>query len=776
MKGARARECFDAEWSFHLGEVAGGERPETDGAGWRRLDLPHDWSIEAEFRRELASSTGYLPGGIGWYRKSFAVRREKQGRRFMVEFDGVYRNSRVWLNGNLLGERPYGYSSFHYDLSGHLVYGGDNVLAVRVEREEAADCRWYPGSGIYRHVWLTETGPVHVAPWGVFVTTPRVTSEKAAVRVKTRIANAAPDGAEIELATSIIGPSGAELAKTSARRRLGPGEEAEFEQETEIARPSLWSAETPVLYRAVTAVISGGRPADDCETVFGIRTIAFEPDRGFLLNGVPTKMRGVCVHHDAGGLGAAVPDRVLERRIANLKALGCNAIRTSHNPMAPEFYDICDRLGLLVMDESFDEWSGGKNKWVVGWTKGEAGRFGYDRHFKEWGVRDVSDMVRRDRNHPCVVLWSVGNEIDYAGDPFTHELNDNHDPALPPASDLVRDAKPLIAAVKGLDTTRPVTVALANVRVSNAVGLADLFDVVGYNYQEKMYEADHSRYPKRVIVGSENGHGLAEWLAVKDSPYVCSQFLWTGIDYLGESHAYPSRGFASGLLDTCGFLKPRGCFREALWLDKPVLHLFACRPGEGRGPDGKREEQHAHWNWEGDARASIPVVAYSNCAQVELFVNGASLGARSPEDGMFRWDVPYQAGELVGVGRNGADGVKAVLATAGDPVGIEAVSDRPSLEAGGIAHVEIYLADDGGRRIAHADRAIEVSVAGAGALISFDNGDQSDMTPMKSGKRSTFRGRALAIVEAGRVKGELTLDVSGSGLKRASVRLKIAGK
>jgi beta-galactosidase len=761
----RVRSNFDAGWTFYKGDAKGAENAAYDDADWRKLDLPHDWSIEGPYSASNASGTGFLPGGIGWYRKAFQLPEAQRGHKVFIEFDGVYRDSDVWINGRHLGHRPYGYSSFEYDLTPYVNFGAQpNVVAVRVDHSEAADSRWYTGSGIYRHVWLTATEPVHVAHWGAYVYTPLVREADALVSVETRVVNESKAAAAVRLVTSIEEAGGREVASAAGERQLAPGETGTFAQQVVTPNPKLWSHEAPYLYTAVTRVYAGGKLSDEYRTVFGIRTIRFDPDKGFFLNGKPEKLKGVCLHHDLGALGAAFSEAALHRRLVLLKEIGVNAIRASHNPMAPEEYDLCDRLGLLVMDEAFDEWTAGKKKWIAGWNAGTPGKDGYHEAFAEWGERDLEDMVLRDRNHPSIVLWSIGNEIDYPGDPFGHPLGRyGLKPGMLPAIDLPAVARRLIATIKRLDGTRPVTQALADSVASNATGLASLLDVAGYNYLEQHYTEDHERYPGRIILGSENSHSPAAWRAVAANDYVAGQFLWTGVDYLGESRAYPSRGSTAGLLDFCGFRKPESYLRQALWSDRPMIYAAA---------QDARKRVVEHWNWAGDERKAIPVEVYTNCDAAELYLNGKSLGEKKVADRLdpvLRWEVPNEPGTVLALGkRGGAEAARFQLATAGPAERIALSFNRTELRAsaGDLESVEIYLADAAGRKVYGPDRGISVEVSGAGQLAALDSGDARDVTPVQSAQRNTWQGRALALVRAGG-PGKITVRVSGAGLKPA---------
>ena len=767
----RERRNIDFDWRFHLGDMPAASAPEFADTSWRLVDVPHDFSAEGEFSRTNASGTAFLPGGIAWYRKAIALPADWKDKLVSIEFDGVSMNSEVWLNGHLLGKRPYAYSTFSYPLTPHL-RAGTNIIAVRVDHSQIADSRWYTGSGIYRHVWLDATDKLHVGRHGLRVTTPEVTTQRARVAIETRVQNETAAGTEAELLTELVGPDGKAVQEVSSKETLPPGGERVFTQSADVKSPKLWSPATPALYRVVTTLRTAGGTRDRLETPFGIRSIEFDAAKGFFLNGQPTKFKGICLHHDGGVVGAAVPDKVLERRLRLAKDAGCNAVRTSHNPMAPEFYDFCDRLGLMVMDEAFDEWTGAKNKWIQGRNIGTPSRHGYAEYFNEWAEADLREMVLRDRNHPCIILWSIGNEIDYPNDPFSHPADGKaYNPQKPSAEILAQTAPRLLKVVRECDTSRPVTAALANLRASNATGLAGLLDVVGYNYQIEQYAKDFAAFPARKFVGSENGFGM-EYVEICKNPRVAGQFLWVGFDFLGEAGAWPSRGSMSGMFDTCGFLKPRGALRVALWSEKPVVFL-GVRSARG-GPRGARGGAMVenHWNWQDDPRPELPVDAYANCETVELFLNGQSLGRKSAAEAtncVFSWRVPFKAGELRAVGTTAGRAVEQRLVTAGAPARIDLVADRTQLAADGhdAAHVEVRLVDAHGVLVPNGDLLCTAEVSGPGRLLGLDNGDQRDLTALSSSSRRTRQGRALALVQTGRKAGTVELSVSAPGLPKA---------
>ncbi|MDR3701746.1 MAG: glycoside hydrolase family 2 TIM barrel-domain containing protein [Candidatus Sulfopaludibacter sp.] len=792
---ARERQLFDQGWRFHLGDVREGQTAAVSDRSWREVDLPHDWSIEGPFSAENASGTGYLPGGVAWYRKTFQAPATMRGMKVSIRFDGVYRDSTVWINGALLGSRPYGYSSFEYDLTPHLRLGGANLLAVRVDRSAVADSRFYTGSGIYRHVWLNVTGPVRIAPWGVYVTTPVAVEKEALVSVETRVLSEGETEGPVTVATAILNERGEEIAATRTEEPMAARHERLFAHQVAVPRPELWSPEHPGLYTAVSRIYVAGKLADEERTRFGIRAFYFSPERGLILNGRAVKIKGVCIHHDLGALGAAFFEEALERRLKSFKQIGVNAIRCSHNPMAPEFYDLCDRLGFLVMDEAFDEWTGGKRKWVSGRNNGTASLRGYHEAFEEWGARDASDMVLRDRNHPSIVLWSIGNEIDYPDDPFTHPRGRGFDPSVPRQStakkaSLSADLMPaierrLIAAVKQFDGTRPVTMALADIDASNATGVANLLDVVGYNYLEQFYERDHQAYPGRVIYGSENSRSLDAWRRAATNEFVGGQFLWTGMDFLGEAGRFPNHGSSSGLLDLQGFWKRDAYLRQALWSKQPMVYAAAWSPGAdesrmanwqrslGRVPAAER------WGFADDSRKSVPVEIYSNCDSVEALLNGRSLGEKTVSDRfapVLIWAIPNEPGKVEFIGKKGGASVaRFELGSVGQPYRITLSPDLKTLKNGGrqVATIEVAVVDRDGKRVPDATPTVGFEVTGAGRLAGLGNGDLSDGTPATAREIKLYQGRAVAVVRSGAPSGEMTVRATSPALGAAEVAIAV---
>ena len=776
---------FDFDWLFCKGDFPNAMIPDFgDSSVWRQVNLPHDWSIEGPFSAEYGSGNGYAPGGIAWYRKHFNLDDSYRGKMVAIEFDGVYNNSEVWINGQLVGRRPYGYSSFQYDLTPFLNFGrGDNVIAVRVDHTAFADSRWYTGSGIYRHVRLCISDKLHIAHWGTYITTPWVSTDFALVHIETTIKNDSDQSRTFSLSLEIASPDGKTFDTDFSVQTLEPDKERTLTEEITVSNPQLWSIDTPLLYTLNSKIMSDSTPIDETKATFGIRTIKFDPDKGFFLNGKSMKIKGVCLHHDAGCLGAAVPDKVLERRLLLMKELGANAIRTSHNPPAPELLEMCDRIGLLVKDEAFDEFTPGKNKWVTGRNNGLPSRFGYAEFFSEWSVIDISDMVRRDRNHPSIIMWSIGNEIDYPNDPFSDpSLGNSYRPTQPAGDNLVTCAKPLIAAVKKLDPTRPVTAALASITMSNAVGLAQLLDIVGYNYQEQYYAADHKTYPDRVIFGSENDDRYNLWTAVTDNDYVAGQFLWTGIDYLGEANRFPNRANGAGIVDLCGFKKPIGWFRQSLWSDKPMVYISASA-SRGRGGSGRRGRGGGFggsqgWNLTENTAANI--TCYSNCQSVSLYLNDKLIGTQAHSDainGVLSWSVDFAPGTLKAVGLNdGKEVCQYTLTTAGSASKVVLKPDVRKIKADGkdICHIEFQVTDEKGILVPNSNNEITFAVTGPGKILGIENGDLNSTESYQSLVHSAYNGRGLAILQSIRKEGSIEVTASADGLQQAKIRIEAA--
>ena len=737
---------FDAGWRFTKGDVKDGQAAQTDASSWKEVTLPHDWAIEGPFDEKNPAGQGgaFLPAGIGWYRKVFTLPADYAGRRVFVEFDGVMANSEVWINGASLGRRPYGYVSFRYELTDRLA--ARNVLAVRVDDSQQPASRWFPGAGINRHVRLIVTDPVHLEQWATFVSTPKVAASAATVKLATSVVNQSKTPRTVSVEFSAAGKSAATAPKT-----IAPGQTADFDSEITVANPKLWNLDSPELYRA-TATVREGRTALDDETVtFGIRDAHFEADTGFWLNGRNLKIKGVCLHADGGAVGTAVPLDVWQRRLTTLKKIGVNGIRCAHNPPAPEFLDLCDRMGFVVMDEMFDQWTVAKNP--------------YDYHlfFREWSHIDTRDTVRRDRNHPSVIIYSAGNEI--------------HDT---PKADLAKQILTgLVETFHAADPTRPVTQALFRPNVSHDYdnGLADLLDVVGQNYRENEILGAHQQKPTRKILGTENGHDRRVWLALRDNKEYAGQFLWSGIDYLGEGRIWPYTTNGSGLLDRTGALKPIGWERASWWSTEPVVYVMrrvAARelaPTDPGYEAARRQTQRLFADWSPANREphNENVEVYSNCEQVELSLNGKSLGAKPlPADAAPRnWQVAFAPGTLQAVCLNG--GRKAAvseLRTAGKPAKIQLSTDKIKLapDFDSVAYLTAQVLDANGVLVPDASEKITFAVDGPGAIAAVDNADTASHESFQGNERSAFQGWCVAILKATRANGRINIKASALGL------------
>ena len=789
----KSNRCLsmDFNWRFHLGVIFGANNPEfndddlPDGkAGWRLLNVPHDWSIEGKFDSLNASGTGYLPGGIGWYRKEFTLPETDNNKHVEIQFDGVYENSEVWINGHYLGKRPYGFISFCYDLTPYLHFGNEkNILAVRVDNSQVADSRWYTGSGIYGHVWLYVTNKIHVAHWGTYITTPAFNKNSADVRIITMIENDSQEKQSVTLKSVVVDSAGKIVGQTSSNISFQSNTKYDFDQSINVEQPVLWSLERPYMYSVISEVYIEKQLVDRDSTAFGIRTIQFDADNGFFLNGESVKIKGVCLHNDAGALGSAVPEREWERRLILMKEMGANAIRTSHNPPAPELLDLCDRMGFLVMDEAFDEWEIGKKKWIKGWNVGQdegaAGlnkyysQHGYSDYFEEWAKQDIQDMVRRDRNHPSIILWSIGNEIDYPNDPYTDPSRDNFEQWRPQAYQLTEIASNLYDYVKEMDSTRPVTAALANISLSNKIGYAEVLDVVGYNYQEQYYEEDHKQFPDRKIIGSENGDSYQEWLAVKNNKFIPGQFLWTGIDYLGEAGRFPNRSNLSGLVDLSDFKKPEFYYRQSLWTENPMVHISCVSPEE----TNDRFRHVDSWNWDKFAGKEISVVAFTNCDKVNLYLNDRLLGSQELTDSnnaVLNWKVPFEPGVLKAIAyKNGEKAAENILKTTGKPDRIILESDRSSIYADGkdIASVKVLVMDRDGNIVPYADNQVTINITGAGFNAGFGNGDNKNIEPYKDDNHQVYQGKARVFIQSNGQKGAIQIEVTSKELSTGKLSI-----
>jgi len=781
---------FDSNWKFHLGNVSEAEMESFDDSKWRTLDLPHDWSIEdlapVEGKKQIGpfsedspgkGATGHVVGGIGWYRKTFTTDKSMEGKKVQILFDGVYMNSEVWINGQSLGAHPYGYTPFFYDLTAQLnPVGEKNTLAVKVSNT-GKNSRWYSGSGIYRHVDLIVTDKVHIPIWGISVATPEVSKEKAKVKIRIDLANETKESGKLLITTHLIGPNNP--GKVEAVTTIDPlsGDKATAEQVFELKNPTLWTIDSPALYQAVTEVSFNGNVVDQQTTNFGIRSIAYSADKGFLLNGEPVELKGGCMHHDNGPLGSATIDRAEERRVELMKKFGFNAIRTSHNPPSRQFLDACDRLGVLVIDEAFDQWQRPKNP------------EDYNLYFDKWHKQDLESMILRDRNHPSVVFWSIGNEINERVDPSGLEIMKN-----------------LISIVKNIDTTRPITEAICffwdhpTYKWESTIPAFAQLDVGGYNYKLDEYEKDHQIAPERLMMGTESfpQQAFENWQMVEKHPYVIGDFVWTAMDYLGESgigHSsakkdtkdtfsmdWPWYNAYCGDIDICGFKKPQSYYRDVVW-KVSNLEMAVHSPI----PAGMREvvsmwgwpDERQSWNWAGSEGQTPKVNVYSNYPEVRLELNGKVIGTKpvSPETKLTAtFEVPYQAGELKAVAlKDGKEVETKTFKTTGKAAKVRLTADRSELKASrnDLSYVTVEVVDENGNLIPNANLPIRIKVEGAGELAAVENGNPADMKSFRAPRLTTFNGRGLVILRPTGNAGEIKLTVESEGLSPEKISISV---
>jgi beta-galactosidase len=784
ISATERNQPLNDDWRFHRGDEPDAWQPSFDDRAWRMVDVPHDWSIEDlpeapgvsgpfDPQSPGARDTGYTVGGVGWYRKTFKLPSAARGKRVGLMFDGAYMDATVWLNGVQIARHPYGYTAFHMDLTPHALYGPKpNVLAVRLDTSGRTS-RWYSGSGITRCVEVCVTHPVHAQPWGIAITSIRSGAHDADVTVKTVVVNDGQSERSVTVASRIVDPRGDTVASISSSLRLAAGAEEEFVQNMLVAKPLLWSLEKPHQHHLVTTVVANGHIADVLATEFGIRFIDVCPETGLRLNGAPIKLRGGCVHHDNGCLGARALPRAEERRVALLKASGFNAVRTAHNPPSTAFLDACDRLGMLVLDEAFDCWSEGKNA-------DDYGRF-FNEHWRE----DIDAMVLRDRNHPCVFAWSVGNEIP-----------NQHLQATAAAAAM------LVHRVRGIDPSRPVAVA-ALPDAENWEKLDGLFtqvDLAGYNYRRQQYDADHKRVPGRLIFGSESFSHASEafesWMGVFDRSWVLGDFVWTAMDHLGEAclgsvfvegdpgpEGWPWTVSNCGDLDLIGMKRPQSYYRDALWGVGTAVSCFVEPPARIFGGRqlakgwGWRDER-ACWTWPGAEGDDVTVRVYSSRSQVRLYLNGRDLGAQ-PVDRDTRFEaiytVPYEPGELCAVAYagNGKEAGRWVLRTAGPAAGLRLRADRSAMLCDGqdLAFVTVEVVDAAGVLAPGPDVEVSFSVTGPARISAVGNADPTSVASFTQPRRRTFRGRCLVVVQAGRKPGAVTLTAEADGLAPSQVTL-----
>jgi beta-galactosidase len=772
---------FDENWSFYKGGALSAENADYDISEWRKVNLPHDWSIEnlpgtnSPFNKNAISQVGggFTTGGTAWYRKTFEVPASQKGKRISILFDGVYMNATVFINGHNLGTHPYGYTSFWFDLTDKIKFGQKNVIAVEV-KNEGQNTRWYSGSGIYRHVWLKVTDPVHLEQWGTFITTPEVSAKSARVNIRSRVANETTTEQKVRLVTRITDERNIEVTSVQTEESIKGGAFYEFKKDVDIRNPALWSCELPTLYTATSELYADEKLIGQEKTAFGVRKISFDTENGFQLNGKTVKLKGGCVHNDNGPLGSKTYDRAEERKIELLKASGFNAIRCSHNPPSPAFLDACDRLGMLVVDEAFDAWKYGKNP--------------YDYHlfFNYWWKKDIESMVLRDRNHPCIILWSIGNEVPEKG-----------------TAEGAEEARLLATYTRELDPTRAVTAAVDDVNEAKDPYFAQL-DVSGYNYpvsdyghQASRYETDHKRVPGRVVFCTESFpmESFGSWMEVTDHPYVLGDFVWTAFDYIGEASIgwlgypqgtsfYPWNLAYCGDIDICGWKRPQSYYRDALWKPNqlsifvtPPKPSFALNPKTASWSKWNWHDVVADWNWKGYENKALTVSVYSSCPQVELFLNGRSLGKKETNRATkytATWDVPYQAGELKAIGYVGDKKVNAaVLRTADAPVKIKLSADRTKLIADNqdLSYITVELTDAKGNLNPLADNLVHFKVEGPAAIVGVGNANPVSVESDQLPQRKAWRGKCLVIIKTTGKAGNIKITASADNLTAKNVIL-----
>jgi len=794
----RQIQQFTTDWRFLQSDASGAESPTFDDSAWKPVNLPHDWAIAGPVEENAPSRAagGFFPTGIGWYRHALTLAKLDPAKRTFIAFDGIMANSDVYCNGELLGHRPYGYVSFNYDLTPHL-HAGKNIIAVRVDNSQQPASRWYPGAGINRQVRLITTNAIRIVPWGTFVTTPDLHNSEATVNVRSTILNDSDTTAEITLSIAIEGPGRILAASSHGRigKLIAAHATADLEESLHVTNPDLWDLDHPALYTAHVTVFRNDKPIDNEDVRFGIREFRFDPNQGFFLNGVHHKIYGAALHTDAGALGTAVPLAAWERRLTALRKLGVNAIRTAHNPPAPEFLDLADHMGFLVMEEMFDCWTVAKNP------------YDYHLYFKEWSVRDTADTVRRDRNHPSIILWSAGNEI--------------HDTPKPDIA--IPILKSLVDTFHANDPTRPVTQALFRPNVSHDYdnGLADLLDVVGQNYREQEILKAHADKPTRKIIGTENTHDRNQWVAMRDHPEYSGQFLWSGIDYLGEAGRWPSIGAGSGLLLTTSLPRARAYERQSWWADpktQPMVRIARRVQAARRGPvdpgytSPTSNSQAAttapnapldpttrfgqplllDWSPRDESPHTENIEIYTNAEEVELFLNGKSLGPQKlhPDASPITYQVPFAPGTLKAIARtNGKVVAQDELHTAGKPArlllttGLAAAQLTAKPESSpapltpdwnDVAYVTATLVDANNTVIPDSETRIHFSATGPGQVIAVDNGNLLDHDPFQSTDRKLYEGHALAILRATSPSGAISLTATTEGIPPATITLHAA--
>lgn len=810
------RSSFNTDWSFCLLQSATDTTDYSlsnfDHSNWRKLDLPHDWAIEGNFSKDNPSGTGggALPGGTGWYRKTFTTPSDmRNGDRLFVDFDGAYMNTSVYINGHLLGTRPYGYASFSYDITDYLDKKGNNVIAVKVDNADQPNSRWYSGCGIYRNVWLRHTANVFVPLWGQHIIAEVKSTGDAMISVNTDIENASDKLQEVIIRTKVVGPDGGETGQTESSLQLNGKTVSKCKQNIPVASPKLWSTDSPSLYSVITQIVVDDKVTGTYQQATGFRTLSFNANKGFSLNGKHLKIRGVCLHHDAGALGAAVNRRAIERQLEMMKNMGANAIRVSHNPPAPELLDLCDSMGLLVMDETFDMWRKKKTE------------HDYARYFNEWHEKDLTDLILRDRNHPSVFMWSIGNEVleqwsQADADTLSLEqanliLNFGHGKEMLAGKDTEMSVNSLLTQkladmVRKLDTTRTITAGCNEPDPGNHLFRSKALDVIGYNYHDEWFKTVPTNFPGKPFIVTESVSALMTrgyyrmpadsmfiWPERWDKPFqessfscsaydnchvpwgstheksmaevenhdfIAGQFVWTGFDYLGEPtpFGWPARSSYFGIVDLAGIPKDIYYMYQSQWRpDKTVLHLFP------------------HWNWQKGQTVDMWTY-YNNADEVELYINKMSQGICKPEKGQYHaaWKVPFVPGTIEVVSRkNGKEVARKSIKTAGQPYAVRLTPDKSIIHADrqDLSYLTVEIVDKDGNLCPWAENEIQFEVKGAGFNTGVDNGSPISLEPFKADKRKAFYGKAMLIVRSNGQTGSIDVTASSSGLKEGKVSL-----
>lgn len=766
------QQLFDFDWKFSRGYNNKAETIGFNDEGWQTVHVPHDWSIEGEIDESHPSGDdgGYLPTGTGWYRKEFTVPASWEGKNIGLYFEGVYMDSEVFLNGQSLGVRPYGYSSFYYDLTGHIQYDTTNVVAVRVNNANQKNSRWYSGSGIYRHVWLFVKDPIHISHWGVDITTPEINKETAQVKVRTNVQNNTSEAATLQIETKIFAPDETQVGTAVTEVQINPYSQKDIKQLASVSDPHLWSPESPDLYNASIKIKKGNAITDQLIEPFGIRSIEYSSQNGFMLNGKPVLINGGNVHHDNGALGAKAFDHAEERKIELLKAAGFNAVRTAHNPPSEAFLDACDRVGLLVIDESFDGWRAHKTT------------YDYSTYFSNWWKDDVTAMVKRDRNHPSIVMWSIGNEIIERTDP-----------------EAIQTAKALVETVRELDATRPVTSAMTTWGQGWEIfdPLFAVHDIGGYNYQIHRAESDHERIPSRIILQTESypKDAFTNWKLVSEHPYIIGDFVWTAIDYLGESGIgrfyypgetdgehyekdhFPWHGAYCGDIDLIGWRKPISHYRSMLYNDDEKLYMAVKEPNPAEGEIGLTVwsvwPTWESWNWPGFEGKPIEVEVYSKYPSVKLFLNDTLIGEKETgEEEEFKavFEVPFKPGTLRAAGVHHGEEMEAItLRTAGEAAKIGLKPDRTKITSDGqdLSYVLVEITDEEGHIQPNTEIPLTFELEGPGVIEAVDNANLKDTESYYGHTVTTWKGRALVIIRSTRDSGSITLTASSPDFQKS---------